>query len=483
MERPFSAVTRHCKVSDEAINLAFRGHRENLDAESSRGNLLELVNLLAKYDPVSNEHLTKIKLGNTKIVTYLSFQIQNEFINVLGDQVRKKIIQAVKETKYFCIVFDSTPNVSRTDQTSQILRYVKIEGFTVAVVESFVDFLETEGKNAKQVAKMIMEKIDEAQKNRRLRTVNMDFMETVTATFDSNEPRQARLTLEADIDMMSLFRSPHEEVSITLSKIITAQIQGSQTTGIYDWEVQGVNKEAISTSVFKTTDLKRYKTNCPNTNAVPPEVATAQQEIDCYSTDTVPSEIAANPTATVPQEVVSCLTDAVPPGKAPLQIEQASTSTVANPPGVASTFTGVCRKSFEELLLDMLEKEKKPETPDKKRKRLVTNCEIITSKEYPLKKNNEQTEKQKKANRKKLKQTAKEEKKELEKVNISKPDARNKIKRKKPNNTDDETSEESDQLSVRDSDDDYDFMSRSDEEIDKHDVNSIQVGEYYVVKV
>ena len=134
-------------------------------------------------------------------------------------------------------------------------------------------------------------------------------------------------------------------------------INGFKTTGIYDWEVQGVNKEAIPTSVFKTTDLERYKKNCPNPNAVPPEVATVPQEIDSHSTDTVPSEIAANhtdtaplevvatPTATMPQEVVSCLTDAVPPevavppGGVPLQVEQASTSTVANPPGVASTST------------------------------------------------------------------------------------------------------------------------------------------------
>ena len=65
-------------------------------------------------------------------------------------------------------------------------------------------------------------------------------------------------------------------------------------------------------------------------------------------------------------------------------------------------------------------------------------------------------------------------------MNISKHDARNKIKKKKLNNTDDETSDE---LSVRDSEDDYDFMSHYNEEIDEHDVNSIQVGEYCVVKV
>ncbi|KAF2878727.1 hypothetical protein ILUMI_27443 [Ignelater luminosus] len=43
------------------------------------------------------------------------------------------------------IVFKSTPDVSRMDQNSQVLRYVKIEVFQVAVVESFVNFIETKG--------------------------------------------------------------------------------------------------------------------------------------------------------------------------------------------------------------------------------------------------------------------------------------------------------------------------------------------------
>ncbi|KAF2887426.1 hypothetical protein ILUMI_18747 [Ignelater luminosus] len=111
------------------------------------------------------------------------------------------------------------------------------------------------------------------------------------------------------------------------------------------------NKEAIPTSVFKTTDLGRYKKDYPNPNCVPVKVATVPQKIDSHSTDTVPLEIAANatdtqplevvatPTATVPQKVVSCLTDAVPPevavppGGVLLQVEQASTSIVANPAG------------------------------------------------------------------------------------------------------------------------------------------------------
>ena len=89
-------------------NLAFRGHREsvhqeNIDLMENRGNFLELVDLLAKYDPVLREHVVKIKMGNKYSISYLSPKIQNEFIELLGGAVRKTIMDNIKQAKYFCI--------------------------------------------------------------------------------------------------------------------------------------------------------------------------------------------------------------------------------------------------------------------------------------------------------------------------------------------------------------------------------------------
>lgn len=142
-------------------NLAFRGHREDIRGHDSgnRGNFLELVNLLAKYDPLLMEHLTKIKLGARVPVSYLSPETQNEFINLLGQQVRSTIIRCIQEAKYYCVIFDSTPDISHKDQMSQVLRYVHIEGEKVAVVESFVDFFEPKGKNAEDLSNDIIAKI------------------------------------------------------------------------------------------------------------------------------------------------------------------------------------------------------------------------------------------------------------------------------------------------------------------------------------
>ena len=125
-----------------------------------RGNFLELVEFLSKYEPILKEHFLRIKMSDKITVSYLSPQIQNEFITVLGENVKKKIVDQVKQAKYFAMIFDSTPDLSHMDQTSQVLRYVLIEGSSVNVVESFVGFMETEGKTAEYISNMILEKVN-----------------------------------------------------------------------------------------------------------------------------------------------------------------------------------------------------------------------------------------------------------------------------------------------------------------------------------
>jgi len=44
-------------------NLSCRDHREDFDLKK-QGNLLENVKLIAKYNPVMNEHLSGIQISN-----------------------------------------------------------------------------------------------------------------------------------------------------------------------------------------------------------------------------------------------------------------------------------------------------------------------------------------------------------------------------------------------------------------------------------
>jgi len=143
-------------------NMALRGHREGNIGEDgeNQGNFKEMVKLLSKYDPVLREHVLRANLG-VQQTTYLSPQIQNEFIVLLGDHVRKHIINDVKQAKYYSIILDSTPDVSHLDQTSQVLRYVVMDGENgdVSVRESFIDFIDTKGKHAAEITTMILDKL------------------------------------------------------------------------------------------------------------------------------------------------------------------------------------------------------------------------------------------------------------------------------------------------------------------------------------
>jgi len=140
-------------------NISFRGHKEHEFSEN-KGNFLELVELISHYDPVLREHLVRKRTsGNT--ISYLSPKIQNELISLLGNTVKQKIIDDIKKSKYYGIMFDSTPDASHQDQLSQIIRYVYIENEKVEVRESFLGFYILSGKKAVDVTNTILNIIDE----------------------------------------------------------------------------------------------------------------------------------------------------------------------------------------------------------------------------------------------------------------------------------------------------------------------------------
>ena len=97
------------------------GHLEDLSTDGKCGNFLETFKLLAKYDPVANQYLHKVHQIDGYNVSYLSLQSQNEFISMLSDHIRTAIFQKITKAKYFAIMFDSTLDISHTDQMSQVI--------------------------------------------------------------------------------------------------------------------------------------------------------------------------------------------------------------------------------------------------------------------------------------------------------------------------------------------------------------------------
>ena len=95
--------------------LSFRGHRESLaNPGLNTGIFLETLKLLSQYDQPINEHLEKVRFhqeehsktnisnkngkgvkGRGSWLTFLSNDIQNKIINIIGKEISSVIVQKI----------------------------------------------------------------------------------------------------------------------------------------------------------------------------------------------------------------------------------------------------------------------------------------------------------------------------------------------------------------------------------------------------
>lgn len=122
-----------------ARNLPLRGSSDRL-FERQNGNFLGLVELFAKFEPVLKEHIRRIK-DNEVADHYLGKTIQNEFIQLISNEVCQIIVSKIKKAKYFAVILDCTPDISHQEQMTLVLRCVDIDEKSVNIVEHFVGFI------------------------------------------------------------------------------------------------------------------------------------------------------------------------------------------------------------------------------------------------------------------------------------------------------------------------------------------------------
>lgn len=144
-------------------NLPFRGSTETL-GDVRNGNFLGTVELVAKYDPLLNDHLRKVKekRPSTRVTHYLSPESQNEFIEVCGDRVLKEILKERECAIYYSLICNATPDVSHKEQNVILLRYVvQKENDQWDVTERFLQFEEFSGKTGHEISEMILKTLEE----------------------------------------------------------------------------------------------------------------------------------------------------------------------------------------------------------------------------------------------------------------------------------------------------------------------------------
>ncbi|XP_065662737.1 uncharacterized protein LOC136085364 [Hydra vulgaris] len=145
-------------------------HRNNyvkwkvMETNIRSGNTLDdyLINSIMKkkchYNRTLKERIEEHKKGS---VSYFSPIIQNEIIKLIGDKTRNEIISRIKKSKYYTILFDCTPDISKKEQMSQMIRYVHVDSNgKVMIEESFIDFIHSHEKTGESLTTKILNKLE-----------------------------------------------------------------------------------------------------------------------------------------------------------------------------------------------------------------------------------------------------------------------------------------------------------------------------------
>ena len=123
-------------------NVALRGHRDNAtdletDTFENHGNFWALLKFrVDSGDTVLQEHLTT----SSRNATYTSSNIQNQLIDIICNQIQRKLLDKVKTAKWFTVIADEVTDLSNKELLSLVLRYVDCD--TGSAREDLMGFLE-----------------------------------------------------------------------------------------------------------------------------------------------------------------------------------------------------------------------------------------------------------------------------------------------------------------------------------------------------
>ncbi|KAL5158733.1 Zinc finger MYM-type protein 1 [Glycine soja] len=108
------------------INLAFCGKNEKIYQEAN-GNFLTLIEIIAEFDPIMQEHILQIKdMKFTTITLGIIYKMTKS---------KQKLLKIIKDTKYYAIILDCTPDISHQEKMSFVLRCVDIASTPIQMIQ------------------------------------------------------------------------------------------------------------------------------------------------------------------------------------------------------------------------------------------------------------------------------------------------------------------------------------------------------------
>ena len=122
----------------------------------SDGNFCEIVYLLSRHNPVIKSWLENHSSRKYQ-KTYMSLQSQNEFIMLLGEEIKGIISDKVNQSGFCSVMADTKPDVSHSNELSVAVRFVDSE--TLEPEERLVRVSETNDKTGDGQAKDIVKSL------------------------------------------------------------------------------------------------------------------------------------------------------------------------------------------------------------------------------------------------------------------------------------------------------------------------------------
>lgn len=108
--------------------------------------------MLAEYEPLLATHIKEHANKGSGHINYLLSTICEELISLMGDKVLNEIVTRIKQSKYYPVSVDSTPDEAHIDQLTIVVRYIEKS----MPKERFLTFLPNCGHTGDATAKALL---------------------------------------------------------------------------------------------------------------------------------------------------------------------------------------------------------------------------------------------------------------------------------------------------------------------------------------